>query len=58
MPRNIDRETRRKIRLANKPAFKKTISKRKRERKAGEVKFEVFRIVPADKVGLTGCVDD
>ena len=41
MPRNIDRSIRRKTRLENKPAFKKLITKRKKERKAGEVKFIV-----------------
>ena len=44
MPRNIDRETRRKTRLANKPKFKKVISKRKRDRKKNEESFVVHDV--------------
>lgn len=41
MPRNIPRVVRRKARKEARPAFKKAITKRKRERKAGEVKFVI-----------------
>ena len=42
MPRNIDRSVRRKTRLEKKPAFKKAITKLKRDSKRGEVSFTVL----------------